>query len=114
MENNINDLAYKTRLITLLDIYGGLLTDKYYHSLSLYLNEDWSLSEIAEYYKISRQAVHVSITKAGKRLETFEEELSIYTNRIEVKRMLKDLREDIKCKDLVAAEAKLQALLDKI
>lgn len=40
----------------LLDTYGSMLTEKQYDTLSLYYDEDLSLSEIAENMGITRQA----------------------------------------------------------
>ena len=41
----------------LLDTYGSMLTEKQYDTLSLYYDEDLSLSEIAENMGITRQAL---------------------------------------------------------
>ena len=45
----------------LLDTYGSMLTEKQYDTLSLYYDEDLSLSEIAENMGITRQGVHKCI-----------------------------------------------------
>lgn len=45
----------------LLDTYGSMLTEKQYDTLSLYYDEDLSLSEIAReygYHKTGRSQVH--------------------------------------------------------
>ena len=42
----------------LLDCYGELLTPRQRECLDLYYNENLTLAEIAEYFHISRQAVH--------------------------------------------------------
>ena len=42
----------------LLDCYGALLTVRQRECLELYYNENLTLAEIAEYFHISRQAVH--------------------------------------------------------
>ena len=47
----------------LLDVYGGMLTDKQYEMLDLYYNQDLSLAEIAEGEGISRQGVRDSIKR---------------------------------------------------
>ncbi len=61
----------------LLEIYSKLLTEKQSDVLNYYYNEDLSLSEIAEKYKISRQAVEDIIKKGENRLFDYEEKLSI-------------------------------------
>lgn len=47
----------------LLQIYGAMLTEKQYGLLDDYYNNDLSLSEIAENYDITRQAVRDIIKK---------------------------------------------------
>ena len=47
-------MAKDLKFAALLDIYGGVLTDKQRDVLDLYYNEDLSLSEIAANDEISR------------------------------------------------------------
>ena len=63
---------------TLLELYGGLLTDKQYSVIDKYYNMDLSLSEIAQEDKITRQAVRDNIKKAEEKLEFFESKLKLY------------------------------------
>ena len=42
----------------LLDLYGKLLTQRQRECLELYYNKNLTLAEIADYFHISRQAVH--------------------------------------------------------
>ena len=48
----------------LLDIYGGLLTQKQKDVMDQYYNYDLSLQEIAENIDISKQGVHDMIKRA--------------------------------------------------
>ena len=52
----------------LLDCYGMLLTARQRECLDLYYNENLTLAEIAEYFHISRQAVHASWGRTAGRL----------------------------------------------
>lgn len=114
MEKNINAIDYKLWLIALLDLYGGLLTDKYRHSLSLYLNEDWSLAEIAEYFSISRQAVHASITRAANHLEHFEEELGLSRSRQTLRNGLEEIKRLLAENNTTEANKTIEQLLAEI
>lgn len=61
----------------LYDLYGDLLKDKQKEIMELYYIEDFSLSEIAENLKISRQSVYDNIKRGEKSLYNYEEKLRI-------------------------------------
>ena len=61
----------------LLDFYGELLTDKQRSCYDLHVNEDLSLSEIAEQLGISRQGVWDNIRRAEKTLTQIEEKTGL-------------------------------------
>ena len=61
----------------LLDCYRGLLTDKQADIMSLYYEEDLSLSEITDHYSVTRQAVLDSIKRAVKQLKAYESKLCL-------------------------------------
>ncbi len=61
-------MAKDLKFSSLLDIYGGVLTDKQREMLDLYYNEDLSLSEIAANDGISRQGVRDSIKRGEETL----------------------------------------------
>ncbi len=63
---------------SLLDIYGALLSDAQRDVLTLYYNDDLSLSEIGEDTGITRQGVRDSIKKGEVKLLEFEEKLGFY------------------------------------
>lgn len=67
----------KVEISILLQIYGKLLTKKQQDVMNLYYNEDLSLSEIAEIYKISRQGVNDLIKKGETNLLNYEKILHI-------------------------------------
>ena len=61
----------------LYDFYGQLLTAKQQELLRLYHEDNYSLSEIAEEYGISRQGVHDAVKKAEKALHEYENKLGL-------------------------------------
>lgn len=62
-------------LCKLFDCYAPLLSARQNEILDLYLNDNLTISEIAENFGITRQAVLDGISKAEKRLNSFEEKL---------------------------------------
>lgn len=68
----------KMRVIALHDFYGELLTDKQNDIITLYFEEDLSLSEIAEALGISRQGVHDNLKRAVAHLEDYETKLGLF------------------------------------
>ncbi|MDR2515113.1 MAG: HTH domain-containing protein [Christensenellaceae bacterium] len=67
------------RLNCLMDFYGPLLTERQRRLLQLRVEEDLSLSEIAENLSISRQAVSEALQKAEAQLNRYEERLGLYS-----------------------------------
>lgn len=61
----------------LLDFYGQLITRRLYEILDLHYNNDYSLGEIAEHLKISRQGVYDGIKRGKSQLENFEKKLGL-------------------------------------
>ena len=61
----------------LLDCYGELLTPRQRECLDLYYNENLTLAEIAEYFHISRQAVHDAMRHGEEQLRTYESALHL-------------------------------------
>lgn len=69
--------AQSLEMTVLLDFYGALLTNRQREMLRLRLEEDLSLSEIAESCGVSRQAVHDALRKGEKVLTEMEEKLHL-------------------------------------
>ena len=61
----------------LLELYGGLLTEKQYELLDYFYNQDLGLSEIAENIGITRQAVRDNLKKGENNLIEFEEKIHL-------------------------------------
>ncbi|MBQ3077405.1 MAG: YlxM family DNA-binding protein [Clostridia bacterium] len=62
---------------SLLDYYGGMLTDKQREVVDLYYNEDLSLAEISEHAGITRQGVRDSIKRGEQQLLEMERRLGL-------------------------------------
>lgn len=86
-------MAKDLRYAALLDIYGGVLTDKQRDMLELYYNEDLSLSEIAETAGISRQGVRDSIKRGEETLSELESKIGVIETLEKYKRLLADVTE---------------------
>ncbi|MDD3842075.1 MAG: YlxM family DNA-binding protein [Candidatus Izemoplasmatales bacterium] len=103
-----NQLTEKIHYNSLFDIYGLLLTDKQREYFQYYYSDDYSLSEIAELYKVSRNAVFDQIKKAINHLEKYEEKLNIWKQ----KQKIETISEQIKA--LYPNDIQLASLVDKI
>ena len=82
-----NDFNDRIRFGSLYEMYGALLTEKQKQCLALYFCEDYSLAEIAEEMKVSRQAIHDLLKRVEQTLEHYEEMLG-FLQRMEKTRML--------------------------
>ena len=74
MKDDIERVEYASMLY---DFYGSLLNEAQNEVMALYHEDDMSLSEIAEEIGQSRQAVHYTLRKAEKALESYEEKLGL-------------------------------------
>ena len=61
----------------LFDFYGPLLTPRQRNLVSLYCNEDFSFSEIAQREGISRQGVYDTVHRAAHQLAAYERQLGL-------------------------------------
>ncbi|MBO1199264.1 putative DNA-binding protein [Staphylococcus simiae] len=73
-----NDLVKTLRMNYLFDFYQSLLTNKQRNYLELFYLEDYSLSEIADTFDVSRQAVYDNIRRTGDLVEDYEAKLALY------------------------------------
>ena len=71
-------LENTTKINMLYDFYYPLLTNKQIEYVDMYYREDYSLGEIAELTKVSRQAVYDTIRRTEKVLIQYEEKLLLY------------------------------------
>lgn len=71
---NLKDIEIYNRL---LEIYGGLLSDKARDLLTDYIRYGLSITEIADIRKISKQSVSLTIRRALKKLNTLEKHVGM-------------------------------------
>ena len=69
----------------LLDFYGDILSERQNDMLSMYYNEDCSLSEIAETFSISRQGVRSVLKKGETILTDMENKLHLASRFIKIR-----------------------------
>lgn len=94
----------------LFSFYKSLLTEKQRDMLSLYYEEDLSLSEIAEEFDISRQGVHDNIRRGEKSLKDYEQSLRLNERRIQRVELLDRLSHLVKDDEAEQIINKLQEL----
>ena len=80
----------------LLDYYKPLLTEKQKKYLIEYFEQDLTLSEIAQNYEVSRQAVYDNIKRGCKIIREYEDKLNFYKRDRKLYNQLIDLRNDFK------------------
>lgn len=79
----------------LLDLYGGLLTDKQRYIMDQYYNYDLTLHEIAENEGISRQGVHDLIKRSEQTLFSAEEKLRFQSRLDDIRSELEQIYESL-------------------
>ncbi len=89
----------KLHITTLmLDFYGPLLTERQYEIMDLYVNCDYSLSEIAEQLDISRQGVFDNIRKARACMERYEKLFRLAQRHERNKQICNSIKKRIKAR----------------
>ena len=68
------DHAVRQRLF---DVYGGVLTDHQREACRLHLDEDWSITELAEHLGCTRSGAHDLVRRALAQLESLEARLGL-------------------------------------
>ena len=79
----------------LYDFYGQLLSKRQQEVMALYHEENLSLSEIAEEFGISRQAVHDTLKKAEQSLADYEAKLGLMKRLMKSKEAVVDIDDRI-------------------
>ncbi len=84
MEKNIE-------ISILSQIYKDILTEKQFEILDQYYNNDYSLSEIAENYNITRQAVRDNIKSGEAKLYDLEHKLGLMKKSEKQQKIIEDI-----------------------
>lgn len=71
------EFEQRMRLVRLYDIYGGLLTERQQKYMEMHFCNDLSLSEIADEYGVSRQAIYDLLRRTEQILEKYESKLRL-------------------------------------
>ena len=106
----------------LYDFYGQLLTAKQQELLSLYHEDNYSLSEIADEYGISRQGVHDAVKKAEKALHEYENRLGLIKKFTASEKAVAEIdgeidslmRENSQNRELIKRLQNIRSIIDKI
>ena len=67
------DIRDRVKIASLLSEYGALLTDRQREMLSMYVEMDMSLLEVAEEYSVTRQAVLDAVRHGADSLQKYED-----------------------------------------
>lgn len=92
---------------TLLQMYGGVLTDKQRAMMNAYYDLDCSLAEIADEYDISRQAVRDNIKRAETALFESEEKFGILKTKERLAEKIERLKKLLSEKGFLDDEIRL-------
>ncbi|HSL93876.1 MAG TPA: YlxM family DNA-binding protein [Bacillota bacterium] len=95
----------------LLDFYGQLLTDRQQDVCRMYYEENLSLAEIGTEMKVTRQAVHDMLRRAGSALNTYEEKLGLVKRFQEQQKELKRIKDILTSGDVSEAMPRLERLI---
>lgn len=93
MSQDVNKVEKIVEQGLLYDFYGELLTEHQKSVYEAFVLEDYSLSEIAEMFGISRQGVHDLIKRCDKILLQYEEKLKLVHKFTQTKEMVSQIEE---------------------
>ena len=91
--NGMNDIDRRVELGLLMDFYGPLLSERIAGIMSMYVLEDYGLSEIAQEKGISRQGVYDAVRRGESQLIELEERLGLQRRHQEMARRAQMCRE---------------------
>ena len=109
MREDIGTVQYASMLY---DFYGALLKESQLEVMTMYHEDNLSLSEIAEELGMTRQAVHYTLKKAEAKLEEYDSKLGLVANYQENQKRAEQLISKIK--DMGLGEAELKPIVKMI
>lgn len=111
-----------TEVSLLYDFYGQLLSKRQQEVMSLYYEENLSLSEIAEEFSISRQGVHDALKNGEKSLHQYEAKLGLVSRFEKSRHIVQAIDSQIESiidknrdnPDLVSSLAEIRSIIDEM
>ena len=89
---NENNMLKKREYISrLCEVYGSLLTPRQTEAIELFYGDDLSLSEIAENFSTSKQAVYDLLKRTEAILENYEDKLRLLDAAVQRKESLEQM-----------------------
>ena len=98
----MNILEKHHDIVELYEMYYPLLTSKQQTSMSYYYLDNYSLSEIAEIQKTTRNAVHDLISRTTKKLYAYEQKLALREKHITRLNIIDELKKTVQDKAILA------------
>ena len=81
-----------SRIIILFDFYQSLLTDKQKAYIRSYYEDDLSLSEVAEKFGVSRNAVYDNVKRVESLLEEYENKLMLHSKYLKKLEIIDEIK----------------------
>ena len=108
------ELEVNLKLSLLTEIYKNLLTNKQQSMLKDFLDNNLSISELAQEQKISRQAVNDLLKRTFKSLEDYEKKLGLLSKFESIKDDISNLKKSINQDSITKEEliSKLNKILE--
>lgn len=98
----------------LFDFYGELLTDKQQQVYQQVMQEDYSLSEVAQQMHISRQGVHDMIRRCRKALEEYEAKLHLVERFVKIQEQVHQIQKLSREHGIAEIESIAGRILDEL
>ncbi len=84
------NIKERVQIAILTKYYGKLLTEKQLKVITMYVDNNLSLAEVAEELNVSRQAIKDTLDKTTVALINFEKDLQFVARDDKIKKILQD------------------------